>query len=86
MAKITPESDALRKKGATADQLQIYENAVRRYNEADDNIEQYGAVVANPRTGAPMPNPYISILRQAETTIRDIYRSIEKPKKARIKI
>jgi phage terminase small subunit len=38
-----------------------YADAFLEYREASENIERNGVIVAHPRTGAPMPNPYVRV-------------------------
>ena len=49
-------------------QLQVFGNALRVYCEAADNVRRNGAVVAHPRTGAPIENPYLKV-QQAQGKI-----------------
>lgn len=39
------------------------------YREAVDNIEEQGAIVANPRNGSPMKNPYLDIRDKAQANM-----------------
>lgn len=41
--------------------IAIYSDALRIYIEASNNIREQGAIVAHPRTGAPIENPYLKI-------------------------
>lgn len=53
----------------TPDMQKIYNDAKATYDEAQANIEKNGAVVAHPRTGAPIENPYIKIRDKAVATM-----------------
>ena len=41
--------------------VHIIADALDTYEEASDNVRRNGAIVAHPRTGAPMENPYVKI-------------------------
>ena len=45
--------------------LRVFADALRTYLEAADNIRRHGAIVAHPRTGSPMENPYLRVQAQA---------------------
>jgi len=47
--------------GAPADEVAMYADSYMDYQEAQANISKHGNVVAHPRTGAPMENPYIKV-------------------------
>ena len=53
-------------KGVRHDIAQLYASTLTEYVEAMANIQKLGAVVANPRTGAPMDNPYLRVRDAAE--------------------
>jgi phage terminase small subunit len=61
---------ALRARGAAADRAAQYADVFMTYREAQRNIDQNGAVVAHPRTGAPLENPYLKIRDRALTQLR----------------
>jgi len=42
--------------------LHLYAAAFLIYREGSENVTKSGAVVANPRTGEAMPNPYLPII------------------------
>lgn len=48
----------------------IYANAFMTYVEAAANIEKRWNVVAHPRTGAPIENPYCKILALAARALK----------------
>jgi phage terminase small subunit len=52
--------------------LVMYVDALLDYREAQANIDQNGALVAHPRTGTPMDNPYLKIRDRAGATLRGI--------------
>ncbi len=54
---------------AKLDSMNMYADAFLQYREASANIAQYGNVVAHPRTGTPLPNPYLPILAAARKAI-----------------
>jgi hypothetical protein len=41
--------------------LNLYAEAFQQWQEATANIRENGAVCAHPRTGQPMPNPYLAV-------------------------
>jgi len=41
--------------------LQVFADALTIYREASRNVCENGAIVAHPRTGAPIENPYLKI-------------------------
>ena len=51
----------LLKNGNAPDQAQLYADVFMEYREATANIEKNGLIVAHPRTGQPMKNPYVEI-------------------------
>lgn len=55
--------------GADADVATMYAHAWAEYREAQDSITKNGAVVANPRTGAPITNPYLKVRDAAESKL-----------------
>lgn len=67
-------------KTASEDDLNIYADSFLAYAEASINIEANGVIVAHPRTGAPMENPYLRIRTAAQASMSKI-RRISKTKK-----
>jgi phage terminase small subunit len=41
--------------------LNLYAESFQQWQEATANIRENGAVCAHPRTGQPMPNPYLAV-------------------------
>lgn len=41
--------------------IEMYVSSFLGYLEAQDNIDRNGNIVAHPRTGAPMENPYLKV-------------------------
>ena len=76
MGKITKPFDMLAELRADnrtvpAMTLEVFANALRIYLEASRNVREHGAVVAHPRTGAPMDNPYLKIqTAQGQTLVK----------------
>lgn len=54
------------------DEICIYANAYLEYMEAVENIEKNGSIVAHPRTGVPLENPYLKIKTNASRVLRSI--------------
>jgi phage terminase small subunit len=57
---------------ARADDLIMYVNAYMTYREASKNINTNGAVVAHPRTGAPIDNPYLKVQTAAMAALQKL--------------
>lgn len=51
--------------------LDAFANAMFYYVEAKNNIQRNGTIVAHPKTGAPIENPYNKILKDKLQTIKD---------------
>lgn len=62
--------DALVKRGAPKDQATIYADAYLEYQEATNNIQEYGTIVSHPRTANPIANPYLEIRDRAARKIQ----------------
>ena len=41
--------------------IEMYVSSFLGYVEAQENIDRNGNIVAHPRTGAPMENPYLKV-------------------------
>lgn len=54
--------------------LVIYADAFLEYKIAQANIAEHGAVVAHPRTAAPIDNPYIKTRDRASKLLRSMPR------------
>lgn len=59
-------------KGAKKDTASQYADAFLQYHEANDNIVANGHLVRDERTMKPMPNPYLSIRKDALATLRSM--------------
>lgn len=59
---------------ARADDVAMYADSFLDYQEADDNIKRNGNIVAHPRTGAPIENPYGKVRAAAMNQLRKILR------------
>lgn len=57
---------------ARTDTLVIYTDAVFDYIEATANIAKHGSIVAHPRTGQPIDNPYIKVKDAALKTLKSV--------------
>ena len=57
--------EALVTRRVPKDRAVIYCDAFLEYREASENISRNGVIVAHPRTGAPMTNPYVAIREAA---------------------
>jgi len=58
------------KAGAAIDSATMYADAFLEYREASDNINEYGVIVQHPRTGNPVPNPYLEVRNGALRKLR----------------
>lgn len=62
---------------AKLDRLTIYADSYLDYQEATKNILDHGNIVAHPRTGQPIDNPYIKIKARATAVLRKIGGSLK---------
>ncbi len=60
--------------GARADEIAMYADCFLDYQEAQENITKNGNIVAHPRTGSPIENPYIKVKASAMNQLRKITR------------
>jgi phage terminase small subunit len=42
-------------------EVNLYAESFQQWQEATANIREHGAICAHPRTGQPMPNPYLVV-------------------------
>lgn len=63
MATVSEIVEELRRDNPSASEVDlfVYADALAVYAEASRNIRRHGAVVAHPRTGSPVKNPYLDI-------------------------
>lgn len=57
-----------------SDDIAMYADCLMDYREAQENIAKNGNIVAHPRTGSPIENPYIKVKAAAMAQIRKITR------------
>lgn len=50
--------------------IEMYVSCYLSYLEAQENIERNGTIVAHPRTGAPLENPYLKVRSAAMKDMR----------------
>ena len=43
----------------------VFADALMDYRAAQANIDEHGAIVIHPRTGAPITNPYLAVREQS---------------------
>ena len=55
---------------ARLEDLHLYADAFLSYSTASANITEFGDVVAHPRTGTPISNPYLPILVAARKALQ----------------
>jgi phage terminase small subunit len=41
--------------------MHLYAEAFLQWQEATANVREHGAIVAHPRTGSPIENPYLAV-------------------------
>lgn len=46
-------------------EVRVFADALRTYHEASRNVQGNGAIVMHPKTGAPIENPYLKVLKQS---------------------
>lgn len=63
---------ALLSDGNKMDKAHLYADALMEWLEARANIDEHGAIVFHPRTGAPIENPYLSVRTKAAKKLQDI--------------
>lgn len=56
--------------GARLDLAAHYADAFIEYRTATANIDKHGIIVANPRNGSPMENPYLGVRDRALKKLR----------------
>ena len=56
--------------GAPLVDVSLFADALLNYFEATGNLAENGAIVADPRTGAPFENPYLKIQERAGAILR----------------
>lgn len=79
MAQVTREQirRQLVAAGTQTDLATIYAHTFCEYVEAMENIQANGAVVANPRTGAPIDNPFLKVRDRAEDKLVKLSRRVK---------
>jgi phage terminase small subunit len=60
--------------GGRPDEIARYADAYLTYQEAQENIDRNGAIVAHPRTGAPIENPYLKVRKSAGDVLTQLKR------------
>lgn len=53
----------------SASVVQVISDALYAYAEAQANVRKNGSIVAHPRTGAPIENPYNKVMNQKASII-----------------
>ena len=59
---------------AGSDLIAMYADCFLDYKEAADNIAKNGNIVAHPRTGSPIENPYLKVKAAAMNQLRKMGR------------
>jgi len=58
-----------------AEKVGLYADAFIEYQEAQVKIARDGTIVADPRTGAPTPNPYLSVRDKAFARLEQLHKT-----------
>ncbi len=58
--------------GTRPETAALYADAYILYHEATENIDKNGAIVAHPRTGLPITNPYVPVQKEARRALQDM--------------
>lgn len=53
----------------------LYADTFIEYRTAQANIEDFGAVTACPRTGTPIPNPFLSVRDKAFSRLEALHKA-----------
>lgn len=56
------------------DEIAMYARTYLQYREAEANIGKNGSIVAHPRTGAPIDNPYLKVQAASMRSLRSFRR------------
>lgn len=65
----------LAKSNVPAQRAALYADAFLEYRQAQENIESNGSIVADPRTGAPVPNPYLAVRDKAFARLESLHKT-----------
>ena len=63
---------ALVGRGVAQDRAVMYSDAYSDYMLATANVREYGPIIQHPRTGNPIPNPYLPIRERALKVLRGL--------------
>lgn len=50
-------------------EIRIYLDNLALYSKAKENVQKNGAITLHPRTGEPINNPYLRVMKSAEKAI-----------------
>lgn len=59
-------------RGRAQDAVRMYADAFRDYRAAQANVDANGSIVAHPRTGAPIENPFLKVREAARRSLLDL--------------
>lgn len=57
-----------------ADKASLYADSFVEYQEAQANIRENGSIVSDPRTGAPVVNPYLTVRDKAFARLEALHK------------
>ena len=60
---------------ARREKAALYADAYLEYKEAQKNIAANGSIVADPRTGAPIQNPYLPVRDKAFARLEQLHKA-----------
>lgn len=60
---------------ARSEKACLYADSFLEYREAQANITKNGSIVADPRTGAAVPNPYLCVRDKAFARLESLHKS-----------
>ncbi|MFO0448673.1 MAG: P27 family phage terminase small subunit [Pseudomonadota bacterium] len=67
--------EILAKAKVSAERATLYADAFLEYTAAQKNIDDNGAIVADPRTGSPIPNPYLQVRDKAFARLETLHKA-----------
>lgn len=65
--------------GTTPARAMLYVDAFVEYSAAQENIQSFGSVVCEPKTGSPIPNPYLPIRDKAFARLEALHKLNVRP-------
>jgi phage terminase small subunit len=66
---------ALLKANNRPEKAGLYADSFIEYRAAQDNIDKNGSIVADPRTGAAVPNPFLTVRDKAFARLESLHKA-----------